>query len=163
VSITVLFFFGACSGRYGQVKENSNDGQKQEDNSIGNNPFVYSPLVTDWGKRYESLNFEPIRDFLENEKIAAVTFITKDGNVYISNVQDFVKGQEIRPCGMFKGPVVIPVDGSDGCVSIVPFRKLAGLNQQLTHVTSESPYCITITIGGYVIEFDPFTGGPCEH
>ena len=143
VSITMLFLFMMCTG--------------QKNLSAGESMPIDSSLVVGWGEKYK-LNFESIQTFLKNEEIVTITFVAKNGRIFYSDV----KGIERPPCGKINGTSINPIDGYKPCTSLSRAKSVVGLGQKTTLYTTGSPYCVAETMGGYIIEYDPFTGGPCQ-
>ena len=111
-----------------------------------------SPLIVGWQGEKDPLKFDPISDFLDYQKIAFVIFVNKNGELLVTNAE----GREAMPCNLEK-PGVLPIN----CKALTA-ATTTGFSQTAIAVTTGSPDCVTIIIGGYAIDIDPATRRPCK-
>ncbi len=143
LSVAMLFLIVQCNG---QKKVTAQDYQLPE-----------SPLVIGWGPSGTPLDFSGIKEFLAEKKISIVTFVAADGRTYISNREGF----EVLPCNYDpeKKTIIFP----DNCLALKGKKiKSMGPTPSTAIVTTGSPDCITIKIGGFKIQIDPLTGKRCS-
>ncbi len=143
LSVTMLFLIVQCNG--------------QKNVTAGDYQLPDSPLVIGWGLSGTPLDFSTIKGFLAEKKISIITFVAADGTVFISNQEGF----EVLPCNYDpeKKTIVFP----DNCLALKGKTITStGFSPAATLVTTGSPDCITIKIGGYKIQIDPVTGKRCK-
>jgi len=96
-----------------------------------------------WG-RTDFANPDVFLRFLKDNKISIVTFVDRDGRVFISDS----KGGEIKPC-------------TDKCPQLLG-KKILSFSQSTTHVVTASWPCILIKIGGWAFWWDVVNNRPCS-
>jgi len=159
VIIGTLFLIMACSGRSGQVSENTGSKTIVRENLAAEGSYPFKPsLVFNWQKTV--LDLRSISKFITDNNIKFATFEAGNGDLYITQVKDGL-GIEFFPCAKIDGTTIDPIDGLDQCISLQKGNAVVGFEHELILYTIGSPYCVARTVGGYIIEFDVRTGGPC--
>jgi hypothetical protein len=143
LSVAMLFLIIQCNG---QKKVTAEDYQPPD-----------SPLVIGWGQPSTPLDFSGIKGFVAEKEISMIILVAADGRAYISNRE----GREVLPCNydLEKKAIIFP----DTCLDLKGKTITSvGPTPSTTVVTTGSPDCITIKIGGFKIQIDPATGKKCR-
>ena len=139
--IVAFTLFVSCDG----VTDTSQEPSQTDQNATSD-----SPIIQGWEKAPISTE---LTKWLEKNGSAMVVFVTKSGQVRVSNL----KGEEVRPCGELVGT---RIEGK--CVGLES-ATIKNLNQEFTMITSKSPDCITKCFMGMLVQVDAETGEyPCR-
>jgi hypothetical protein len=144
LSVAMLFLIVQCNG---QKKLTAAEYQLPD-----------SPLVIGWGPSGTPLDFSGIKGFVAEKEISMIILVAADGRAYISNRE----GREVLPCNydLEKKTIFFP----DNCLDLKGKTITSvGPTPSTTVVTTGSPNCITIKIGGFKIQIDPLTGKRCSN
>jgi hypothetical protein len=137
LSITMLILFVMCGGQKNLTAEESV-------------PFPY--LYVKWEK------IEPLKlpDTLpDGGKLVTIKFISSKGGIFVSNS----KGVKMPYCARITetGSII-----ENKCKSLMEGSAVVGIGKKTNLITQGSPYCVSETFGGYVMEYDAVTGeSPC--
>jgi len=107
-----------------------------------------TPVLQGWEKAPVS---KELSSWLKENDSAVMLFMTKDGQVRVSNIE----GKEVRPCGKLVGTRI------EGECNHLKGVTIENLLQTSTIITSGSPHCITINFMGTLVQIDPRTGQLC--
>lgn len=140
ILVVLIPMSASCSGITKKAEKCSPTSQEMSSDS---------PVLQGWKKAPVS---KELNSWLRENDSAVMLFVTKDGQVRVSNIE----GQEVRPCGKLVGTSI------EGKCKQLKGVTIENLLQTSTIITSGSPRCITINFMGYLVQIDPLTGQLCR-
>ena len=147
-----LFLFMACGGRSVQTQQPSVKTQQEISNE--------EVPVLDWNpnmltKTTFTFTSQDVINYFKANKINIAIFGSEDMGYKVVWVKNYEQGTEVEPC--LKPDDLMP----GGCNSFGGGFKYKGKDSILYLRTKKNPNCVAVSIGGYIFQFDPKTGGPC--
>jgi len=156
VVMGTLFLTMACTGRSTQVQKIDNSGsQEQQETDNEEAPLIFWNPEKPTKTTFEFTSPDVINYFKANNIDIAI-FGSPNKGYRLVWVDNYKKAIEVEPC------LEIDEQLPGTCKSFGGGSKYKGKESISYFKTRKNPPCVAITLGGYIFEFNPLTGGPCS-